>query len=660
MALTLLTLAVKNVRHQARSYAAFFLSSAFAVWLFFLYGSLLFHPDLTPDLVPEPVPMLMLAMEFIVAGFSVLFILYAHSAFLKTRRRELALLTTLGMLPRQIAGIIFRENGLVGLGAIAGGVGFGLVFARLFFLGIGKVLGIPHPLPFYLSWEAVLLTCVGFGLLFSVISGLSVWTLRRLSIADTFREAARVKAPPRFSVWLAGLGLLTLGAFYWMGLIVAPRFGEIYGELMLLLGLIGTYLLFTQGGVLAVRALQRRRSLYWRETWLVTISQLAIKLKENARILFMVSVLSSIVISLVTLLYAGWTHAGETAVSNVPIGLMVVDRPGLPGPEQVEAVLRKHGVKWTASAELPAVLATLERTDPKANRPFENGLAVVPAGAYRQWLSRLTDVEPPAVPDGQAVLVTLYVTGWAPEPVRILFPDGPVDRTAVLPAGSRPEGRTVTLPLAETRVAATINGTRWAHLLAVVDDTTFARLESMYGQGRTTVLRGWSLPDWQRSGAAVDELQAAVAAAAPDLAATPGLGPLTASIQPFREFKQTGGFLLFLLSFVSILFFLASGNMLYFKLFTDLQEDRRQFQTLYKLGLGPPDVRRIVSVQTGVLFFAPLAVAGAHSALLVGMVGQAVDEVFWGPMGLVTVTYLLLHGIYFLVTRRTYVSAVLS
>lgn len=51
--MTLLHLAWRNVRHQARNYAAFFLSSAFAAWMFFLYGSLLLHPHLKLGDLPE-------------------------------------------------------------------------------------------------------------------------------------------------------------------------------------------------------------------------------------------------------------------------------------------------------------------------------------------------------------------------------------------------------------------------------------------------------------------------------------------------------------------------------------------------------------------------------------------------------------------------------
>jgi hypothetical protein len=46
MTLSLISLAVKNLRHNSRSYAAFFLSSTFAVWMFYLFGSLVDHPDL--------------------------------------------------------------------------------------------------------------------------------------------------------------------------------------------------------------------------------------------------------------------------------------------------------------------------------------------------------------------------------------------------------------------------------------------------------------------------------------------------------------------------------------------------------------------------------------------------------------------------------------
>ncbi|HBK61105.1 MAG TPA: ABC transporter permease, partial [Firmicutes bacterium] len=48
---------------------------------------------------------------------------------------------------------------------------------------------------------------------------------------------------------------------------------------------VGTHILFTQGSVAALRHFQRRKSVYYRRTNLLTISDLVFKMKDNARIL---------------------------------------------------------------------------------------------------------------------------------------------------------------------------------------------------------------------------------------------------------------------------------------------------------------------------------------------------------------------------------------
>lgn len=87
--MNLLTIAWKSIRHQSRSYAAYFLSSGFAVWLFYLYASLIFHPLFQGEAVAPSIRQIMLFLVGLVALFSVLFILYSHSAFLKARQRDL-------------------------------------------------------------------------------------------------------------------------------------------------------------------------------------------------------------------------------------------------------------------------------------------------------------------------------------------------------------------------------------------------------------------------------------------------------------------------------------------------------------------------------------------------------------------------------------------
>lgn len=119
------------------------------------------------------------------------------------------------------------------------------------------------------------------------------------------------------------------------------------------------------------------------------------------------------------------------------------------------------------------------------------------------------------------------------------------------------------------------------------------------------------------------------------------------------------GSLLFVGAFVGLLFFLASGNLLYFKLFTDLLAEQRQFQALGKVGILPGEVRRVVSAQTLVLFLMPLLLAVLNAFMMVGLTARMNTLSLWQPMAAVAAVYVALFLGYRLVTRQTYAAALL-
>ncbi|MGE5672504.1 MAG: FtsX-like permease family protein [Mycobacterium leprae] len=639
--MTLLTLAVKNVRHQWRSYAAFFLSSSFAVWLFFVYGSLLYHPSFGPNKLPPNVRQLMLYMEVLVALFALLFTLYAHSAFVKSRQRELGLLTTLGMLPRQIAGMVWRENLTVGLGATVTGIGVGTVSGPLFFLGIGRILDLPEPAPFFFSPRAALLTLIGFGLLFSLISLTTLFTLRRLSVADVLREAAKPKAPPRFSPWLAALSLLCTGGAYYLAWYASTgRASNDQSGDVLLLGLVGTYLFFTQGSALVLRVLKQRRQTYWRGANLINLAQLSYKMRDNARILFMITVLTAGVLTMITLFYASYLSSEVNAEQHYPVALTVEAPAGLISPNQVDGILAQEGVRVKATERVSGLLGWLGN-----HQGGEVSYAQVPIIAVsdaNRWAAALTQTPPLSVTSGAATVVMSDHYPWSAGTTVDLY----FDRAVKAPD--------VRLPLDQTVVAKLFD----EPFVVVVDDQLMATLERQHGD-RTLTLAGWNFVQWRESLTA--SLRILDALGQDRQMALVGGQRFVWGTALFAYSQRRGmAFMFFLLGFISILFFLASGNMLYFKLFTDLQEDRRQFQALFKLGLGVDDVRRILTTQTLTLFFAPFLVALAHTAMILMMADQGMGVSIWWPLGVVSLIYLLLHGTYFLVTRRTYTRAVLG
>ncbi len=64
--------------------------------------------------------------------------------------------------------------------------------------------------------------------------------------------------------------------------------------------------------------------------------------------------------------------------------------------------------------------------------------------------------------------------------------------------------------------------------------------------------------------------------------------------------------------FVTGLFFIASGSMLYFRLFGEIDEDREKYRAMRRLGVSRREVVAIVTKQVLVFFFAPITIGAVH------------------------------------------------
>lgn len=91
--------------------------------------------------------------------------------------------------------------------------------------------------------------------------------------------------------------------------------------------LVGTNLLFTQGTVALLRLLKRRPGIYYRNVNLMIIAQLVYKVRDHARILFMVSMLTTGVLIAAGLFYTSYRETEARAVQAMPVHLMLAESP---------------------------------------------------------------------------------------------------------------------------------------------------------------------------------------------------------------------------------------------------------------------------------------------------------------------------------------------
>lgn len=337
--------AFNNVRRGARTYAAFFLSSAFMVMIFFSYSVFMFHPGVTAVEMGANTAAGMKIASYIVFIFAFFFVMYSISAFLKLRNLEFGLLTILGARPGQINRLILMENMLIGGLSIVCGLAGGLLLSKLFLLLGTAVIGLDS-LPFYWPARALITTTAAFVTLFLVNSIFTLVLIRRNQVLELLKGSVKPKKEPKASFLLSLLGLALLGAG------ATAIHGQMSSRSLLIAavtGIAGTYLFYSQLSVLGLRLLKNSRKRSWRGTNLVWISEMGYKLKDNARILFLVTIVISLA-SMAASFLLSMNQANRASYLSNPFAVSYTIYPGLPPGTAVPGCRKSAaGWKWKAS-----------------------------------------------------------------------------------------------------------------------------------------------------------------------------------------------------------------------------------------------------------------------------------------------------------------------
>src|SRR5690625_1785894 len=289
--------AFNNVFRNKRLYAAYFLSSLFTVMVFFTFAIFAFHPTLTGGDMRTDVLQGLAVAGGIIYVFSFFFVLYSMSAFLQSRKKEFGVLLMYGMSNRQIRWMVFLENMVIGFFATVLGILLGLVFSKGILLIAENILVINEELNFYFPLMAIVVTFVSFIVLFFFISVFVTFILRTNKLIKLIKGDKIGKSEPKFSIILVILAVLLLGSGYAIALMVKGVY--VVAALLPVAALVtlGTYLLFTQLSVFVIRKLKSRENLFWKQTNMLLFSDLAYRMKDNARTFFMVAIISTVAFS---------------------------------------------------------------------------------------------------------------------------------------------------------------------------------------------------------------------------------------------------------------------------------------------------------------------------------------------------------------------------
>lgn len=632
--------AFNNVRRNARQYFAYLLSSSFMVMIFFTYAVFIYHPAIENSPMGAMTRTGMTIATVIVYVFAFLFVLYSISVFLKSRNREFGILTILGAEAKQINWLIFLENILIGAIAIVTRIASGMLLSKVFLLVSTKVIDMDE-LPFYWPVKAMLLTAGAFAALFLVISLFTLLFIRKNQVLELLKGTSKPKTEPKANLFLALLGvvLLTIG-FTVLRVKTLDPAGLIIAAAT---GIMGTYFFYSQLSVWIVRMLQLSRRTTWKGTNLLWISEMSYKIKDNARMLFLVTV----VVALASM-STGFVLAMQQSIKSVyldnPYALSysyynnddetkVQDELTL-----IENRLQTEGLEYKR-AEVGTIYYRLSANG-------EDSLHIMPQSQYDRWAAMLNTEPAGTLGENEALLAE---TPNAAKKSKGKQTEADIELSGQ-PYSFVLENRT-------DRIAALVYSGR----LLVVTDTMFEELKGGNKENEISVSHTYPfvLPDSQ----GLPEKDDPETKLGLELSEWNGSaireGYIESRAENYYVNKQGFSLFSFIGVFVALIFSISTASFLYFKLHTELSADQAMYRSLSKIGLSAREMNISATIQIAVLFFIPILVAALQSLVVLDPILGYLDVPnVNGPVMAASSAFLAAQMIYFLIARARYIKSV--
>ena len=534
---------------------------------------------------------------------------------MKKRKKEVALYSLLGVRKQKIGLMLFFENLVIGLVSLVLGIVLGFFMSQGLLMILVRLMGYEVVGSLTFSVEALINTTGIFTLLFLFTSLQGYRVIYQFKLIDLFHADKQGEQIPRASLVAALLGTALIAFGYYtaasdMFTSEIWRFFTVLGTPLMVIGvtITGTYLLFHSVSVFVLTALKRATSWSWKGLNLIGVSQLLYRIRANAKSLSIIAILSATTITAGGGVFGMYYNAEATVRQMLPNTFMW--KGGSVEFSQKDVVFNESlSVKnlrvdnefsffeYTLLKESDYNrLAKLQGKDQELH--ITDGSTVLLDAAYDERFSHDFTGEDLKLQNGDSFHVDKMYT----ESVLNFIAAGTV---------------------------------------LVVNNQDFAATNAEEVKMQVVGLDN-------------DLKQQAISQDIYKQLSTEQQESFSSVPQSYEDSLATVGALLFVGSFLGLVFLAATGSIIYFKILTEAEEDQAKYAILNKIGVNSKQILKTVAGQVAVIFSAPLIVGIMHSAFALLAFSQLFGMNITKPVILWMVAYSAIYFIYYIFTVHAF------
>ena len=284
-------LALKNVTKSIRDYTIYFLTMTFGVCLFYMFNSIDSQKAMLNISAVQSNSMEMLTQSIgyvsifisVILGF---LIVYANRFLIRRRKKELGIYMTLGMEKGKISRIVVLETFFIGVFALAVGLIVGIFASQWLSVVTAKMFEVSmKAFQFTFSFNAFYKTLLYFGIIFLIVMIFNTISISKLKLIDLLTDGKKNENLKIKRLWISVVLFLVsvacLGAAYY--LINKNGMLEVNGMFTasIVLGCIGTLLVFLSLSGFLLRVVQANKRLYYKNMNMFILRQINSKINTT-------------------------------------------------------------------------------------------------------------------------------------------------------------------------------------------------------------------------------------------------------------------------------------------------------------------------------------------------------------------------------------------
>lgn len=583
-------LAVTNLKNNRKTYVPYIFTGVLTVMMFYIIDALSRGKGITQDT-------LKICLQYatgVIVVFAVIFLFYTNSFLIKRRKKEIGVYNILGMGKRHIARMMAVETILTAGISILGGLVFGMIFGKLMYLLLLKILHNSVDMQFSVNGTAIVQTVILFAGIFLLTYLYNILQIQLVNPVELLHGGNQGEKEPKSRWLLVIIGVAALGNGYRIALTTeAPLEALLKFFIAVICVIIGTYALFIAGSIVVLKMLRKNKAYYYNPKHFTSVSGMIYRMKQNGAGLANICVLSTMVLVMVSTTVSLYAGMEDILDSRFPRDVSIVCNEADTNKEEtlqrlIKEQCEKAGVKITDRVRyrygsMNAVLKgdKLENVDQYYPDNHFYYVEMMTQDEYNRIEKRNVSLEE------QEILT--YTS------------NGKCGKKEINIAGRNYQ---VKKELSEMTSQPKSTAEMYKTLYIVFANAEQIERIEPFSYADKFNLKG----DDGKQKEALEQIQNEFYEKFPD-------GTMESRMLSRSSFYELYGGLFFIGIYLGSMFIMATVLIIYYKQISEGYDDRERYQIMQKVGMSKKEVKRSIRSQVLSVFFLPLVVAVIHVAV---------------------------------------------